>query len=161
MIKTTAHTVAALFLISISVHSINPADNPVRPVQSERTLEALVESYGFEFHYIDRLWFIESAYRDDVIGLAREVGRGQVKLSTARDYDSLATIDLLKDSLYNASITLTHLSFLRDKLARRGYGGRRLKLLTFSAYNRGLGRVYADIHRGRDPVNSYARRIVR
>lgn len=148
--------IAAVTVLWVSAYAQAP-----KPSESvEQTLRVMIQQWGFNYAQITRLWHYESLRKDHAVGPNGEIGRGQLLLSTARMYDSAATKKKLRDPIYNTIITLAYLSDIRLELRKRGYHGRRLDLLMFTAYNRGHGTVYKELKRGKDPVRRYARRIV-
>jgi soluble lytic murein transglycosylase-like protein len=118
-----------------------------------------IRASSFPEAEIHRLWDIESGRNDRATGKRMEVGRGQVMLSTARDYFPQVTERDLRDSVLNTIITIRHLESLKDQFKRK-VPREKLRLVVYSAYNRGAGRVLADLRQKRNPINSYARRIV-
>lgn len=114
---------------------------------------------GFTVAQLERLWKVESGRRDWVIGKKGEIGRGQIKIETARIYSPKITKAELKDSVVNTVITIKHLSSLKSHFKSMGFKGKRLDLLTLSAYNRGLTNVLKSLSCGYSGINNYAWKI--
>jgi len=149
---TILHKRACLIavVIAVVVTQSTTVSNLTSPRLSDyEIMRSSAQSHGFTMVQIERLWMRESLRDDSAIGRHGEIGRGQIKLSTARIYDTAATKAKLHDSLYNMQLTLTYLRDLKNQM-----GGNRT--LAFAAYNRGPGRVLSDLKNKRNPVNRYA-----
>jgi hypothetical protein len=144
-------SVIVLLILSASVCLASPFDKYVAH---------LAEGSGIDIAQVQRLWKQESGrVSDAAIGAQGEIGRAQIMLSTALDYDKTATVEKLKDKFYNTRIMFRHLHSLRRSLSKRGYAGTELTLLVLASYNRGLGAVLKSIARGHTGLNQYAHAV--
>ena len=108
---------------------------------------------GLDPHLAFRLVSVESSFRRHVESHKGAVGYTQIKPSTARWLDPAVTDGELYDPETNLRLGFRYLRHLLDKYD----GDRRIALL---AYNKGPGRVGAQLAMGRDPANGYARSVL-
>lgn len=143
----------------VSLPSLTYEQSPPRYIN---TYKALISEYHFRESHIHNLWKTESTTTDTAYGDdGKSIGRCQVQLSTALDYNPNATEERLLNGFYNTHIALKHLNWLRSKWTRKGYKGNKLLLLTFTSYNMGFARADSLLQSGRNPISSYARRIIK
>lgn len=95
---------------------------------------------------------VESDFTPTATSNAGAIGLAQVRLPTARFYDTYITAEELYDPATNLSIGFR---YLRDLI--EVYGDVTHALL---AYNRGPSRLKKLLDEGRDPQNGYASRIM-
>ena len=129
-------------------------------VTFDHYVASLAEGSGFDVVQVHRLWKEESGRKcDEAISDSGAIGRWQIRLSTARDYDKSATVEKLKDKWYSSRIAFKHFRSLTRQLAKRGYSGQELRLLVLASWNRGLGKVLKSIARGHSGINHFAHTI--
>lgn len=108
---------------------------------------------GVDPHLAFRLVSVESSFRRHVESEKGAVGYTQIKPSTAAWLDPTVTEADLYDPETNLRLGFRYLRLLLDQYD----GDRRIALL---AYNKGPGRVGAQLAMGRDPANGYARSVL-
>lgn len=110
--------------------------------------EGIHPSLGFQ------LVKVESSFNGRARSSANAIGYTQLRLATARFYDSTLTEERLHDRVTNLRIGFR---FLKD-LMRQFDQDLHLALV---AYNRGPARVAALIAKGEDPRNGYSESVLR
>lgn len=108
---------------------------------------------GVDPHLAFRLVSVESSFRRHVESHKGAIGYTQIKPSTARWLDPDVTDGELYDPETNLRLGFRYLRHLLDRYD----GNRRIALL---AYNKGPGRVGAQLAMGRNPANGYARSVL-
>ena len=116
---------------------------------------------GITVSQVFRLWDVESGQFRDAApdGSRGECGRAQIKLSTARVYDSTMTRERLREKWTNTRIMFLHLQTLRGQLQEAGVGYDLLPVLMFSAFNRGIAKVLVKVKAHKPASNQYGRRV--
>ena len=110
--------------------------------------EGIHPSLGFQ------LVKVESRFRPDARSVRDAIGYTQLRLKTARMYDSTVTERALLDRDTNLRLGFR---FMKDLLARFDQD----LSLALLAYNRGPTRVAEMVTRGEDPANGYAEAVLK
>lgn len=110
--------------------------------------EGIHPSLGFQ------LVKVESRFRPDARSVRDAIGYTQLRLKTARMYDSTVTERALLDRDTNLRLGFR---FMKDLLARFDQD----LSLALLAYNRGPTRVADMVTRGEDPANGYAEAVLK
>ncbi|HEV8598492.1 MAG TPA: transglycosylase SLT domain-containing protein [Gemmatimonadales bacterium] len=110
--------------------------------------EGIHPSLGFQ------LVKVESRFRPDARSVRDAIGYTQLRLKTARMYDSTVTERALLNRDTNLRLGFR---FMKDLLARFDQD----LSLALLAYNRGPTRVAEMVTRGEDPANGYAEAVLR
>jgi len=110
--------------------------------------EGIHPSLGFQ------LVKVESRFRPDARSVRDAIGYTQLRLKTARMYDSTVTERALLDRDTNLRLGFR---FMKDLLARFDQDLN----LALLAYNRGPTRVAEMMTRGEDPANGYAEAVLK
>jgi soluble lytic murein transglycosylase-like protein len=110
--------------------------------------EGIHPSVGFQ------LVKVESRFRSDARSIRDAIGYTQLRLKTARSYDSAVTERQLMDRDTNLRLGFR---FLKDLMARFDQD----LSLALLAYNRGPTRVADMVTRGEDPANGYAQAVLK
>jgi hypothetical protein len=131
--------------------------------------EAMFDAYvmreahhsGVTVSQVFRLWNVESGRMldDTPNGKRGEIGRAQIMLSTARDYDRTVTARRLHGKWVNTRVLFQHLRSLRQQLRDAGVPNSLLPLFIFSAYNRGIAKVLKDWKRNHRGWNAYGKQV--
>lgn len=110
--------------------------------------EGIHPSLGFQ------LVKVESRFRPDARSVRDAIGYTQLRLKTARSYDSSVTERALLDRDTNLRLGFR---FMKDLLARFDQN----LDLALSAYNRGPTRVAEMMTRGENPANGYSEAVLK
>ena len=110
--------------------------------------EGIHPSVGFQ------LVKVESRFHPDARSVRDAIGYTQIRLKTARGYDSAVTERQLLDRDTNLRLGFR---FLKDLMARFDQDLN----LALLAYNRGPTRVADMVTRGEDPANGYAQAVMK
>ncbi|MFH0989923.1 MAG: lytic transglycosylase domain-containing protein [bacterium] len=142
--------------------AVSPADQTLHlnALSSEDQLCLFIASrarhYEFDLSIIHKMIDIESMWNAETTSSEGAVGLMQVMLSTAKDVlgKKCLTGETLKDPFLNVECGIKYLAQLRKYFKGN-------LMLALTSYNRGIGNVRTDLKLGKDPVNNYARKIMK